>query len=65
MITFPEILSLTGDFVVRLSLAHSFALTGATRPSLPVGEREEDCLPRRSAAQAGGEGEEPFERLKS
>jgi len=25
---------------VRLSLAHSFALTGATRPSLPVGERK-------------------------
>jgi hypothetical protein len=31
--------SLTWRFPSVLSLAHSFTLTGATRPSLPVGER--------------------------
>jgi hypothetical protein len=32
--------TLTWRCHVRLSLAHSFALTGATRPSLPEGERK-------------------------
>ena len=36
-------------FRVRLSLAHSFALTGAGASISPCGREEEDCLPRRSA----------------